>query len=526
LDGRRKAAKEREITMKGKNAIMNIIRMLVIVGFVLIQVGDANAQFGNLGNLINKKLNNLNTPTNQPPNTNPNTTSNNQPPADQSNNPQNPPASSVKASTSSLPALYQAIEQCDGVQFGELLKKDISSVNKKVEIRKVYPDGQWENIPTTPLEYASQYGCTNIISQLLDYEVEVTSYATVLAAANGRLEAIKMLLKAKAYPMDGVKAAVENGHADVLKALIEGGAHISVEDIETEVVDLRVPVKKGNIGMVQVVLKELAKGDPQKSYHKIEKFTLGFHEAERQGKLDIVKIFVADGVKVERTDIQEAIAANQSDMVAYLRETKKAQEAAAADQAAAAEKVKADQDAASNAELDKKIKDSLDHPDDAYGLADSRYRKFNGKIYDCGEPITFLNRLNTFNAIYDQYHNTKAELLIDAAKSSQTNPWLKVANDCSLLAVLVKQVTPDGLIVRLNSPSDQEVLVLLKNHPKQDKYVDGDVMIARLFAIKTKPYHYTGVLGVAQTIPAYDFGVVVPPPSGSVEKIPLPEADH
>jgi hypothetical protein len=132
--------------------------------------------------------------------------------------------------------------------------------------------------------------------------------------------------------------------------------------------------------------------------------------------------------------------------------------------------------------------------------------------------------LNTFNAIYDQYPDRR-ESLQDAAKANQANPWLKVANDCSLLAVLVKQVTPDGLIVRLNSPVDQEVLVLLRNHPKQDKYVDGDVMATHLFVLKTKPYHYSGVLGVAQTIPAYDFGVVVPAPSVSVEKIPIPDAN-
>lgn len=40
---------------------MNVIRMLVVVGFVLIQVSGANAQFGGVGNLLNKKLNTQNT---------------------------------------------------------------------------------------------------------------------------------------------------------------------------------------------------------------------------------------------------------------------------------------------------------------------------------------------------------------------------------------------------------------------------------------------------------------------------------
>ncbi len=246
--------------------------------------------------------------------------------------------------------------------------------------------------------------------------------------------------------------------------------------------------------------------------------------AELQGRLDIVKIFMADGAKVEKTDIQEAIAANQPDMVTFLRETKKLQDAAAADQSAAAEKEKAAKEAAANAEIDKQIEDALDHPKDIYGLADSRYRKIGGKIYDCAEPIVFLNKLNTFNAIYDQYPN-KRGLLEDAAKANQANPWLKVANDCSIFPVLIKQVMPDGLIVRLNSQEDEEVLVFLKNHPKQKTLVDGDVITAHLFVMKIAPYHYTTILG-ERTIPAYDLGVIVPAPSGPVDKIPLPDMNQ
>jgi hypothetical protein len=316
---------------------MKIIRILVVAGFALIHVSSADAQLGGLGNLLNKKLNNPTTPTNQPPTATPSTTLTNQAGAGQSSNPQMSSASGVKRSTSNLPPLFKAIEQCDGPQFADLVKKDMSSINKKVMIRKVYPDGQWETIPTTPLEYACQFGCTNIVSQLFDYEVEVTPNASKLAAANGRLEVVKMLLKAKAYPLDGVEEAVENGHTDVLQALIGSGANIRNMD-GNGIVDLRVPVKNGNSEMVQFLLKELAKSDPQKDYQKAGQFSEAFHSAETQGKLDIVKIFVADGAKVEKSDVQAAIAANQSDMVAYLRETKKTQESAATDRAAAAEK--------------------------------------------------------------------------------------------------------------------------------------------------------------------------------------------
>ncbi len=181
----------------------------------------------------------------------------------------------------------------------------------------------------------------------------------------------------------------------------------------------------------------------------------------------------------------------------------------------------------------KKVQDALDHPNDVYGLTNSRYRKFNGKVYDCAAPIEFLNRLDAFNPIRDDFNKQTESVrkpvkgrLEEEANWLDDNPWNKVREDCSLMPVLVKQVTPDGLIVRLNSQVDEEILVFLKNHPKQKTYVDGDVMIVQLFVMKTSPYHYTGALGAMRTIPAYDFGVVVPAPSGSVPKIPVPDTSR
>jgi len=541
---------------------MKIYRMLVIVGIVLVQASGANAQFGGFGNLIKKGLNqpanppptadSNATPTN-PPSTDSTTPPPNQPTSDQSqaptaaaaansandsvttSSPQNTTAPSVEKTDSSLPPIFQAIEQCDGVQFAELVKKDMSSVNKMVKIRKVYPDGQWENIRMTPLEYASQFGCTNIIQQLLDMDVDVNPskkpFPISLAAGNGKLDAVKMLLKAKATPQDGVDEAVENGHADVLQTLINGGANLYAAG-EGVGIDFSLLVKNGYAEVVQVVLKELAKGDPQKKYQESDNFTSGLHAAERQGKLDIVKIFVADGAKVEKPDFQLAIAANNSDMLAYLKETKNAQDAAAADQAAAAEKEQADKEAAQKADFIKKSTDALDHPADLFGMANSRYRKFNGTVYDCAEPIEFLNRFYAvlpIETLYNERPSSFTELKgrIEAEdKWLRENPWYKIAADCTLSPVQVKQVTPDGLIVRLNSQEDVELLVLLKNHPKQKTAVDGDVIIGQLFALKTSPYQYTDVLGVARTIPSYDMGVVVPTPSGSVPKLPVPATGH
>ena len=537
--------------------------MLVIVGIVLLQVIGANAQFGNFGNLINKKLNTLNKPTNQPPPTVSDTIPTNQLPAAQTettndakvansandagtvSNPQDTTASGVEASTSSLPPIFQAIEQCDGVQFAKLMKKDMSLINMKVNIRKVDKYGNRYDISMTPLEYASQFGCTSIIQQLLDMDVDVNSVekgdageglaAISFAAGNGRLEAIKMLLKAKANPSDGITEACENGHADALQALIDGGAGLyggspGLEiNLSVLVDDL---IRKGSADVLQVFLKGLAKGDPQKKYQESDDFTSGLHAAERQGKLDNVKIFVANGAKVEKTDFQLAIAANNSDMLAYLKETKNAQDAAAADQAAAAEKEKADKEAAANADFIKRTKDALDHPADLFGMANSRYRKFNGTVYDCAEPIEFLNRLYTYNTVDAQYNDGRSPLKVLSgqieaeSKWLQGSPWYKIGNDCTLSPVQVKQVTSDGLIVRLNSQQDVELLVLLKNHPKQKTAVDGDVIIGQLFVLKTSPYQYTDISGAIRTIPSYDMGVIVPTPSGSVPKVPLPAASQ
>jgi hypothetical protein len=159
-----------------------------------------------------------------------------------------------------------------------------------------------------------------------------------------------------------------------------------------------------------------------------------------------------------------------------------------------------------------------------FGLADTRYREFNGKVYDCAEPIEFLNKLNAYYTILNQYPNQQ-EFLQKAANPLEANPWYKAADDCSIFPVLVKQVMTDGLIVRLNSPVEEEILVFLKNHPKQKVYVDGDLMGAHLFVMKTDRYQYTDALGTLHTIRAYDFGKVVSPPSGAVEKLPLPDTE-
>ena len=448
-----------------------------------------------------------------------------------------------KPNSASLPPIFAAAQGCDDAKFAELFKKDISAVHKTLydmnwgrDGDDRYAEDKFKNrfFNYTLLDVAAANGCTNIIQQLLEMEANVNPPLISplgLAAGNGHSEAVKMLLKAKANPEAALAAAVKNGDVAILNTLIEAGASGS-EKL------LKEPVAKGQLEMVKVLLK-LKKTPGETDEYGFTRRE-AFRNAIEKGNLDIVKAFVTadeevsdardeDDKKMMRdTLVQTAINANQADVVAYLKQAKKSQANELAERKAAKEKVASVQKkeeeaklASASDALNKKLQDALNNPEDAFGLAGTRYRKFNGKLYDCSEPIEFLNKLITFNAISDQYPNQEG-FLKQTAKQLQTNQWLKVANNCSLWAVLVKQVTPDGLIVRLNSPADQEVLVFLKNHPNQAKFVDGDVMAVRLFALKTSPYHYTGVLGAEHTIPAYDFGVVVPAPSGSVDKIPLP----
>jgi ankyrin repeat protein len=561
--------------MKNSKQI-NVCRILVILGIVLMPVSRASAQFGNLGNLINKELNKKTTTTPPPTDKSKATTdaaaTNSTKPIGDS---QTSPVSGDEASTLNLPPIFEAARQGDEIRFSELLKKDMSSINKTVEEAsgrrfdssnqkrnssgKIIPDEGAKFKNYTLLIFAAAKGSTNIIQQLLDLEADVNANNTVLrplsfAAGNGHIEAVKMLLNAKADPNDGVKAACENGHADVLKALLEAkgnGRFYTPSDFYEKL--LTGAIAKGQLEIVQILLNSQTNKNNGDEYERRGVF----RKAVAKGDIDIIKAFVAarEDLSDERDDldrstgktlVQIAIAANQGDTVTYLKEAKKAQLVAVAAKEAA--KTNADEEvlAARNKEkaagdevLKKKLLAFLDHPIDLFGMKNSRFRRFDGKVYDCAEPIEFLNRLTAFFFIEGQYNDHKGSFTdiagrIEAeSKWLHDNPWYGTQRDCSLSPVLVKQVTPDGLIVRLNSRQDEEILVFLKNHPKQKTAVDGEALLVaaadgnlgadNLFVVKMKPYQYTGVLGVIRTIPAYDLGVVVSVPSGSVAKLPLPE---
>jgi ankyrin repeat protein len=490
-------------------------------------------------------LNSLNPPPTDRPTTTTNTTGAN--PANVAgtiSNPQNP-------SISGLPPIFEAAKKCDDFQFAALLKKDISTVNKTLydmnwgrDGDDRYTEDEFKNriCNYTLLDFAAANGCTNIIQQLLDMDVDVNNPQSVppisLAAGNGRLEAVKMLLQAKANRQGTMDAAVEKGNIEVLQTLIDAGASGGNGLLDEA-------VAKGQLETVQILLKLPKEPGDTDEYGYTRREAM--RTAIEKGNLDMVKAFVAadeevsderdndDRANMRDTLTQVAINANQADILAYLKEAKNAQVAELADKKAAIAKEEADKQeketAAKNQAVQKQVLDLLDHPTDLFGMANSRYRKFNGTVYDCAEPIEFLNRLYAFLPVEGQYNDNPDSLKeikdrVEAeSKWVHENPWYKIQNDCSLSPVLVKQVTPDGLIVQLNSQQDEEILVLLKNHPKQKTAVDGDAIIGQLFVLKTSPYQFTDVLGAVRTIPSYDMGVVVPP-AGSVPKLPLPDASQ
>ena len=545
---------------------MNTHRRLVCVGIVLILVSGANAQFGDMGSLLNKKLNKLTTPTNQPPAVVSDVVSTAQPPAAVSSvqQPTVQPAtttdtsggnstddsgtkskhprkkttdsaaeSSVADSSVVLPPLFEAAEKCDEVQFVEALKKDMSSVNKSIQ--DIIGTGNLgKKAFYTPLDYAAEKGCTNIIEKLLDLEVDVNGHDSYggsplqRAVANGHLEAVKILLKAKANPATALKLACKNNHAEILEALIAAGGRRYV-DLHL----LSEAAQGGYPEIVRVILRELGKADPEKNYQNrggSESYVNIFCHAAKKGNLDIVKMFVADGANLYsqgdygKTVKQNAIEGNQSEVLAYLKNDAEKDQAAAQ---TVSREAKEKEEEAKYGPLKKQLLDALNHPRDVFDLANARYRKINGKVYDCAEPLEWLNRYSNATHVKATIDNSPSGAWLTPVRQRQEeerkwlteNPWLKAK--IYLEGFKVIQVTSDGLIVQLN-----EGRALLKNHPKQKTFVDGDANIEAIFVVPSSPYTYKNQFGEQQTILAYDLGAIIKPPSGSVEKLPLPNANN
>ncbi len=337
---------------------MNVCWSLIVAGMLLHQTSNANAQFGGgLGDLINKKLNKQNKPNTQPPAAESVATNNTAAvnPVDDSgkrSQRKRTTDSAVEASVV-LPPLFEAARQGDALQFAELLKKDMSSINKTV--RQVsgrrFDYGDVSNevkkfAEYTPLAFAAENGCTNIIQQLVDVEVDTKSLhdpiPLSLAAGNGHIEAVKMLVKAGAAPGFGVRAACKKNQPETLKTLIiEAGARGSLVDLQmaaengyAEIVQIlleRSPSGGGLNSLCRAVAKdhEVSSNEEEARAHMLD----AFRRAAVKGHLDVVKIFVANGAGLTGDGlgdvIEKAREANQAAVVAYLKDVNNSPEAAA-----------------------------------------------------------------------------------------------------------------------------------------------------------------------------------------------------
>jgi hypothetical protein len=362
--------------------------------------------------------------------------------------------------------------------------------------------------------------------------------------------------------------ACERGDIQILKLLIKareqyaGNARYvgsGARDIDMKLLDIA--VERGHLDIVRTLLTLKSLSRDPKQYENADDYVRrdAFIEAVKKGNLDMIKAFIEayEDVSDERDEynragngktlIQIAAATNQSAIVTCLKEAKKKQLIAVAEKESIKEKLRVEALAAQEQKLKKEndadmkmLLDKLDHPLDLYGLSSSRYRKFNGKVYDCAEPIDFLNRLTVYIYVSKHYNDHKSSMIDMAGRMEieskwlKNNPWIDTFSDSSLSPILVEKVMPDGLIVRLNSQQDEKILVFLKNHPRQTTATDGDALVLptgtgdfdseHLFVRKEAPYKYRNAHGDINTIPSYDFGVVVPMPSGSIDKLPAPRS--
>ena len=204
----------------------------------------------------------------------------------------------------------------------------------------------------TLLGIAAANGCTNIIQQLLDLNVKLTSgniggyeYSPLeLATRNGHLDAEKLLLKAmpKFHYDSGPPwlDAAKNGDTEKLKALVKAGADVNLPATWD---CLQIPAKEGYAEIVQILLKARKEQLHSQDMGVID--DKAFCLAAAEGHLDVVKIFVDFGAVVNEKVIQEASAGGKAEVVSYLKEAKKKQEVQAAEKAAAAEKQKQQEEA-------------------------------------------------------------------------------------------------------------------------------------------------------------------------------------
>ena len=495
---------------------MNSYRMLVVVAMVLIQVSGANAQFGGLGDIV-KKAKDLNKPAKKTEN----------PPAQQSvpDQPANPPAQKAAPDQPDVKEDYSTPRGCFDTIMGTKDTQSRSQAFSQLDRNSnKYQKGGFD-------KGECHYYIAECYIRGMNNGYSKPIYGADISLSQTPVECIK-----RAIPKYKDAAELQNVPALVKLSEIFADERSELKDLNKSLSNLALAAKLGDKASIDKLSQLYAAGfagvsdESEKDKSVVVLAGVGNHDAQ------IVvsnKLAAAEALKKQQAALDEALKQKQQEEARL-----------------AAEKALQEQHLTDVANS-KEIQNAIEHPMDLFGMGNSRYRKFDGKIYDCVEPIAALNKYFSYLPMVDKYgsendkaavlysqigaeikneDNTPADKMTEVQKalknidkSLRSSQWYKKKMDYVLTPpFVVRQVTSDGLIVEGNAGK-----FLLKNHPKQKGVVDGDVLTDTKvwFALKTKPFQFTDVSGAVRTIKSYDMGIVVPPPSGSVPKLPAPEAD-
>ncbi|MHC4620631.1 MAG: ankyrin repeat domain-containing protein [Planctomycetota bacterium] len=194
----------------------------------------------------------------------------------------------------------------------------------------------------TQLIQAAEKGDIQTVQTLLDtgsgvkanVNVEQTNGTTALmvAAQNGHMEIVKALLEAKAdvniqRKTDGVTAlwmAAQNGHVEVVKLLLESKADVNVKDKTYGATALMMAAQKGHTDIVKLLLENKADVNAKDKTNGVTTLYI----AAQKGHADIVKALLEKGADVNAantygtTALMVACEIGHTDIVKALLEAK------------------------------------------------------------------------------------------------------------------------------------------------------------------------------------------------------------
>lgn len=156
-----------------------------------------------------------------------------------------------------------------------------------------------------------------------------------IASAKNSIETIKYLLQAKNIeinPLDQTKStplhlAVKNRHYDTVNLLLKNGARLNIKNI-AGLTPLGLAAKDGNLKLVKHLFENIK--HKLTSELQLRKFGLikAFHEAAKQGHVNIVSYFLGNGISPDaklisgdnasKTLLMKAVARNQPELIEML----------------------------------------------------------------------------------------------------------------------------------------------------------------------------------------------------------------